>query len=93
MEPDYVDSMRGQVNELSGATDRLGSAITAQGVGVSEKMDIALERLSRTIDRASAASDAYASKLEPISKLPEQHNDARELHEAKEVRGVVLPAN
>jgi hypothetical protein len=25
--------------------------------------------------------------------LPEQHRDARELHEAQEVRGVVLPAN
>jgi len=28
-----------------------------------------------------------------ISKLPEEHGDARELHETKEVRSVVLPAN
>src|SRR5579885_1022924 len=31
--------------------------------------------------------------LEPISKLPEQQNDARQLHEAEEICGVVLPTN
>ena len=31
--------------------------------------------------------------LEPISKLSEQHHDARELHKAQEIRGVVLPAD
>lgn len=32
-------------------------------------------------------------ELEPISKLLQEHSDARELHETKEVRRVILPAN
>ena len=31
--------------------------------------------------------------LEPISKSPEEDNEASELYEAEEVPGVVLPAN
>jgi hypothetical protein len=32
-------------------------------------------------------------RLEPISKLLEEHRDASELYESKEVGGVILPAN
>jgi hypothetical protein len=35
----------------------------------------------------------YGGRLEPISKLFEEHRDTGELDKPEEVRGVVLPAN
>jgi hypothetical protein len=32
-------------------------------------------------------------RLEPISKLLEEHRDAGELHKSQEIGGVVLPEN
>jgi hypothetical protein len=37
--------------------------------------------------------DSLTKRLEPISKLLEQHGDGGELYKAQEIRGVVFPAN
>jgi len=37
--------------------------------------------------------DREGRRLEPISKSPEEDNEAGELNKAQEVLGVVLPAN
>ena len=41
------------------------------------------------------AIDLHSSegRLEPISKLFEEHRDAGKLHEPEEVRSVILPTN
>jgi hypothetical protein len=53
---------------LSDSLDKLRLEISRQGIGVSEKMDTASERLSKVIDKASTASEAYAGKLVAATK-------------------------
>src|SRR6516165_7197521 len=55
---------------------------------------MATSRLSRTYLLAASSVEKRASgKLEPISKSPEEDNEASELYEAEEVPGVVFPTD
>ena len=52
----------------------------------------------RLLDRAQSSSPFNSSRilhgrLEPISKLPEEDNEAGELNKAQEILGMVLPAD
>lgn len=74
MESERLDPTKGYVNQLCGAMDQLGKAISTQGIGVSEKLDHAsfriekalgdaTTRLSETVKTASDASERYAKSL------------------------------
>lgn len=43
--------------------------------------------------KAKSRTEKLKNRLEPISKSSEQYADGGQLHEAKEVLGIVLPAN
>src|SRR5262245_60759423 len=54
----------------------------------------AFERaLIGSVDPRSALELALVHRLEPISKSPEEDNEASELYEAEEVLGVVFPTD
>jgi hypothetical protein len=54
-------------------------------------MSSAEVRENRPLGRSTSGDGAKG--LEPISKSPEEDNEAGELNKAQEVLGVVLPAN
>ena len=74
MPQEQIDRTPGYVNQLSNAMDQLGATISAQGIGVSEKLDhasyrvqkavdAATDRMSKAVDKASDASERHAKSL------------------------------
>ena len=54
---------------------------------------MALDNQTWSIRVAWGRDETEVADLEPISKLPEEHGDAGQLHKAQEIGGVVLPAD
>ena len=63
MEPLNAERMIQQMSDLQVTIDQLGQAITAQGIGVSKKLDAASDRVSETVEKASTASERHAKSL------------------------------
>jgi hypothetical protein len=63
MEPLNAERMINQIGHLQIAMDKLGQTITAQGIGVSEKIDHASQRYSDTVEKASATAERHAKSL------------------------------
>jgi CHASE3 domain sensor protein len=56
-------ALHGYANTIRMAMDQLGQSVQAQGVGLSEKLDNASQRVADALDRASAASERHAKNL------------------------------
>lgn len=60
---EWIDPTKGHVNQLSNSMTALGQAITAQGIGLSEKLDTASALLAKAVKDASDTSERYAKSL------------------------------
>jgi hypothetical protein len=63
MTDNELDRTPGYVNKLAAAMADLALSIDAQGVGVSQKLDLASDRLATALAKAAEASEKHARSL------------------------------